>query len=356
MKVCWIANQASPYKMKLLNILGKSIDLHVFLYDDKSEIRGSRWYNYTNDTFSLSIIDNHFFKNIWYISKKYDVLIDSMYSTRYGMIANLFFKMHNKITILQADGGIAIDRGPIINSSISLLMKMHDYYLSSSAVTDTYFKYYGIDDKKIRHFRFSSLTNYDLQINHKMRGNIHKNRPFRLISVGQPIYRKGFDILVQVFNELRDLDINLQIIGGNPQEDVLDYVEKNNVSNIEFIGNLDKDELIKYYSNSDMFILCTREDIWGLVINEAMSFGLPVLTTDKCVAGIHFNQICKSVFINNVNDINGYIEKIKKIYDLDSEEYINMCKDSIKVISEYSIENSAEDILLNLEEIKKVLY
>ena len=29
----------------------------------------------------------------------------------------------------------------------------------------------------------------------------------------------------------------------------------------------------------------TRSDTWGLVINEAMTFGLPVITTDMCVAG-----------------------------------------------------------------------
>ena len=36
---------------------------------------------------------------------------------------------------------------------------------------------------------------------------------------------------------------------------------------------------------SDLFVLPTREDIWGLVINEAMSFGLPIITTRKCIAG-----------------------------------------------------------------------
>ena len=36
---------------------------------------------------------------------------------------------------------------------------------------------------------------------------------------------------------------------------------------------------------SDLFVLPTREDIWGLVINEAMANGLPVVTTDRCIAG-----------------------------------------------------------------------
>lgn len=37
---------------------------------------------------------------------------------------------------------------------------------------------------------------------------------------------------------------------------------------------------------ADIFVHPTREDIWGLVVNEAMAKGLPVITTDRCVAGL----------------------------------------------------------------------
>ena len=55
---------------------------------------------------------------------------------------------------------------------------------------------------------------------------------------------------------MNDYDINLRIIGGKPQKEVVDYVKENNMANIEFINNLSKDELNKCYSNSDMFVLC----------------------------------------------------------------------------------------------------
>ena len=41
-----------------------------------------------------------------------------------------------------------------------------------------------------------------------------------------------------------------------------------------------------YYQAADMLVFPTREDIWGLVINEAMANGLPTVSTDKCVAAL----------------------------------------------------------------------
>ena len=52
------------------------------------------------------------------------------------------------------------------------------------------------------------------------------------------------------------------------------------IRSLVYFLKMKTDELNRYYAAADAFILCTREDIWGLVIQEAMSFGLPVLLSD----------------------------------------------------------------------------
>lgn len=109
--------------------------------------------------------------------------------------------------------------------------------------------------------------------------------PYLVLSVGQFIHRKGFDILLKAMKTVH-ADATLCLIGGTPTDEYNSIIKENKLTNVTFRPFLSKDELNEYYKASDLFVLPTREDIWGLVINEAMSQGLPVITTDRCVAGL----------------------------------------------------------------------
>ena len=58
------------------------------------------------------------------------------------------------------------------------------------------------------------------------------------------------------------------------------------LSNIQFVDFLPKNELGVYFESADLFVHPCREDIWGLVINEALAKGLPVISTNRCIAAI----------------------------------------------------------------------
>lgn len=335
--------------MELLNLIGKEIDLTVYLLDLKNEKRGSEWYSYKKDnSYKLKIINNDFYKDIKKEIDNYDILINSIYATKHGIYALNLFKKHNKTCLLQADGGIPKDRGFIVNNLMSYVMKKFDYYLSSSEITDEYFIYYGVDKDKIRHYRFSSLTEKDIDNNRRM--SLEKEKYKKelniknkaILSVGQPIHRKGFDILVKVFERLKREDnyLSLYIVGGNGPKEVIDYIEANRIKDIHFVESIPKNELSKYYAASDVFVLCTREDIWGLVINEALSFGLPVITSKYCVAGRHFNNKYGVVDICD-NSVDEYVSFVKERLNFNLQN-----KDAAyKSIKDYTIENNAKDII-----------
>ena len=62
-------------------------------------------------------------------------------------------------------------------------------------------------------------------------------------------------------------------------------IRKFKCKNVYFIEFKKSEELNEYYKAADIFVHPTREDIWGLVVNEAMAKGLPVVTTNNVLQG-----------------------------------------------------------------------
>ncbi len=355
MKVCWLTTVAAPYTIRLFEEIGRKIDLCVVMEDRKEENRNDEWKIEGSSCFKMYVIDGEYHKKIKELAEEYDILVDGYYLSRYGYLAVSEFKKQGKKTVMAADGGIPKDRGLIINRIMSYLMKRHDHFLSSSEVTDRYFLYYGVKQEQIAHYRFTSLTEENIMNNSalsrerdELRKELGLDGSFVILSVGQPIDRKGFDILLHSYIEsgLKD-QCKIYIIGGKPQDKIAKIVSDYSMNNVVFPGLLRSDELRKYYACADLFVLCTREDIWGLVIQEAMSYGLPVISSDNCVAAEHFAKLDGSVVICRNEDERAYGEQIRKVFD-DPEYRKDLSEKALAQVASYTIENSAKDIINDL--------
>ena len=65
----------------------------------------------------------------------------------------------------------------------------------------------------------------------------------------------------------------------------LDLARAVGFDRLHFVDFSSQQSLKAYYRAADAFVLATRGDVWGLVVNEAMANALPVITTEGCVAG-----------------------------------------------------------------------
>ena len=93
----------------------------------------------------------------------------------------------------------------------------------------------------------------------------------------------------------------------------------------------DKDKLLEYYRNSDVFLLPTRYEIFGMVLLEAMYFGLPVITTRNGGSCTLINSE-NGIVIDNF-DVNTWAEKIEKLLS-NSEECKKIGENAHKTIAE----------------------
>ena len=86
---------------------------------------------------------------------------------------------------------------------------------------------------------------------------------------------KGLDTLLEAF---RDVPGELVLVGDGGDEQRLRALAGDRV---RFEGAKDRDELVDFYRDADVFVLPSRSEPWGMVLNEAAAAGLPLVATEE---------------------------------------------------------------------------
>jgi glycosyltransferase involved in cell wall biosynthesis len=101
------------------------------------------------------------------------------------------------------------------------------------------------------------------------------------LSVGRLLLLKGNDLFLKSWSSMpRRLQDNnhIVIVGSGAEEPNLRKLAAQlDIPNILFAGHKNREELAKFYALADVFVLPSLVDVWGLVVNEAMACGLPVI-------------------------------------------------------------------------------
>lgn len=348
-----ITNLPVPYKIDFYNEFGKQVNLTVIFEANSTSNQKFNWkrnevLNFKSIFLSQKNLNEkkiHFtlFKHI--NNTIYDSVIFSTYHTLSQTIGIFYAKLFKVKYTFETDGGIIPSYENWFKKQIKKsIISGAQMYFSPSKNSDSYLNYYGAPLNKIKRYPFSSNLSKDIldvtistnekSILKKELG-IKENR--NILSVGQFIHRKGFDILLKSAKNL-PADIGIYIIGGKVTDEYLKIITELALTNIYFIDFKDNDTLLKWYKASDLFVLPTREDIWGLVINEAMTQGLPVITTDNCMAGLEMIKD-KNCIVPVGNSVK-LSESINSLLS-DPEQLKKIGENNLNIIKEYSIEKMA---------------
>ena len=166
---------------------------------------------------------------------------------------------------------------------------------------------------------------------------------------GQLIPRKNLDILLEVFAEIAKDDIGLVILGEGPLKNkYTQWCRENKVNNVFFEDFKQIEDLPKYYAAADIFVMPSFKEVWGLVVNEAMACGLPVICSNK--AGVAKDLV--------KDDVNGYTFNPENPCDLkdklmrllnDPKKSEQMGKQSLQIIKDRTPEKYTDNLLKAVE-------
>lgn len=175
--------------------------------------------------------------------------------------------------------------------------------------------------KKIKAFNIHpSIASQDFGWNEELEKTDH----FNVISVGRFVPLKGFDLTIHAFAQFlaqisdeQKTKCKLTLVGKGPQQEQLEkLVEQLNISkNVEFIAWMDRKALMELLKTASVFLFPSHEGA-GMVVAEALSFGLPVVCLQNEGPGEFIDPSCgftipESNYENTTNELGNAILKLK---------------------------------------------
>lgn len=355
LKVLITTNIPSPYFVNYANELGKYVELTVAFELDKGLDRDKTWDSYKAlnfkpvflKAFRLTVESGLSFKIKKYLRhNQFDRIIIANPTTPTGVVSLLYCRKHKIPFIIQSEGGFQGTGKSFKEKFKKHIMEKATFYLTGMGGQDDYFLKYGATQDTLKKYPFSSLYKKDLlikPISSKEKDNLKLklkiNYKHVVLYVGRFIDVKDIPTLLKSFQNFND-DTCLLLVGGNKKKEYEKLETEYKLKNIIYLSFKNKNDINDYYKIADVLVFTSKGDTWGLVINEAMAFGLPIISSNKSIAATQLIKNGENGFLVDVGDYDSINKYLKTL--LNNEK---MCKsmsiNNMKKIKDYTIENMA---------------
>lgn len=344
-KVLYLTNLEVPYRVAFFNQLAKQCDLTV-LYERKKSTRDAKWIGSEKINHTVMYLDginigneNSFsLKIAEIVRRKWDLVIVGCYNSKVQMFAMMVMRLFGIPFAINLDGEQFIGSG--IKSSLKkmFLRGANAYLIAGHKTAENLKKALGVT--KVYPYNFSSLTKKEVSENS---GKYSRNNT--VLVVGQYFDYKGMDVAYKT--AALDTSIKYKFVGMGKRTELFIQEIGGETDNVEIIPFLEKSKLFEEYKNCAMLLLPTRQECWGLVINEAASFGMPIVSTIGSGAAVEFLSDEYPQFLAKPDSPEELLYCVRKCFDANRDEYGNFL---IRKSKDYTIE---ENVIVHIDLLEK---
>jgi glycosyltransferase involved in cell wall biosynthesis len=313
-----------------------------------------------------SILNKYY--EIWKIIKngKYDAIWVHGYSHLTHIFSILIAKCYGIPVLIRGETHLGLTKSKIrwylhkkflkiffknIDRLLAIGSKNYQYYVSLGIAQEKIFLTpYSVDNKR---FSGEGLTDEQLK-NIRKRYEINCDDMIVLFSSKFTERKRAIDLLkaVKLLKE-KNISVNYTVLmvgQGEEYSNLEDFVLKNKLENVKFLGFRNQAELPDIYAISDIFVLPSMNEPWGLVVNEAMCSASAIIVTDEVGCSSDLVRDGQNGYIYSAGSVPGLTECLEKIIS-DKEKVRQFRRESKKIINEWGYEQTSQGLINALESL-----
>ena len=308
-RVAILVGVPTPYREPLFERLARSGDYDIQVLYSRDHQPGQQWRlgahpyparylkNFAPARWHGRLLVGAINPGVWRELRAFrpDAVVIYGYNTATTLLAILWVIRHRIPMLMRTDSNVLADPGKapltlaLKRLLLSWLTRRVSAFLSIGTMNSQYWQFYGATPEKIFLARYAvDNERFQIQADHYRvsRQTIRDENGWRqrylLLYVGRLVGFKRVDVLIEALRRLstKRSDIGLVIVGNGPERERLGRLAQG-MPYVYFAGFQDQSDLPKYYAVADVFVLPSKWEPWGLVVNEAMASGLPVIATRK---------------------------------------------------------------------------
>ena len=306
------------------------------------------------DVFNPSVITK-----LW--KTKHKIVVVNGWSYSSNWLVFIFGKLFGKKIWMRAENPLhkELTKSPKLLFIKKIILKhilfklFIDKFLYIGSQNKAFYQFYGVNEESRYIFTPYAVDNKQFQTEKlKFSKNINELKTELQVDSDKKIIlfsgkyievKRPLDLL-EAFKMLNNPDYLLIFVGeGKLRKQMEDYVKQNGLQNVLLTGFVNQSQISKYYAIANVFVMCSEMETWGLSLNEAMNFELPVVISSTC--GSSFDLVKDGVngYIFQKSDVNELAKKIESVL-LSEENLRKMGKESLEIINQYSIDVIVENI------------
>jgi glycosyltransferase involved in cell wall biosynthesis len=172
-----------------------------------------------------------------------------------------------------------------------------------------------------------------------------QQRPVRLLFVGQVVERKGLALAIEALARHSSSGYELRVVGDGDEREVAESLADHLGVPAEWVGFVEPGQLGGHYDWADFLVFPTLADEWGLVVNEAMSAGVPVLGSIRAQAVQELVHDGRNGLVFDPLRQGELAEVIERALGVSAEEWLRMSAAARASVAGLTPEAMAEQIV-----------